>query len=87
MTPHVIFYPILPKIDYLPLLNQHGTPNAYRMDAIAQIQGLQDIITSKLPPKSLPIIGKTSSSWEKPAKEVSVDLLQAKFSHSKNVFL
>lgn len=79
MTPHVIFYPILPKIDcHLPLLNQHGTPNAYRMDAIAQIQGLQDIITSKLPPNSLPIIGKTSSSWEKPAKEVSVDLLQAK---------
>ncbi len=48
------------------------------MNAIAQIQGLQDIITSKLPPNSLPIIGKTSSSWEKPAKEVSVDVLQAK---------
>lgn len=46
------------------------------MDAIAQIQGVQDIITSKLPINSLSIIGKTSSKWEAPAKEISIVKVQ-----------
>ena len=46
------------------------------MDAIAQIQGVQEIITSKLPINSLSIIGKTSSKWEAPAKEISIVKVQ-----------
>ena len=46
------------------------------MDTIAQIQGVQEIITSKLPINSLSIIGKTSSKWEAPAKEISIVKVQ-----------
>ena len=57
-----------------PPATQPNTPSS--MDAIAQIQGVQDIITSKLPINSLSIIGKTSSKWEAPAKEISIVKVQ-----------
>lgn len=46
------------------------------MNAIAQIQGVQDIITSKLPVKSLPVIAKSSSNWEKPGRNASLEALE-----------
>jgi hypothetical protein len=57
-----------------PPATQPNTPPS--MDAIAQIQGVQDIIISKLPINSLSIIGKTSSKWEAPTKEISIVKVQ-----------
>ena len=58
------------------MLNETPPNTPPSMDAIAQIQGVQDIITSKLPINSLSIIGKTSSKWEAPAKEISIVKVQ-----------
>ena len=58
------------------MLNETPPNTPPSMDAIAQIQGVQEIITSKLPINSLSIIGKTSSKWEAPAKEISIVKVQ-----------
>jgi len=58
------------------MLNETAPNTPPSMDAIAQIQGVQEIITSKLPINSLSIIGKTSSKWEAPAKEISIVKVQ-----------